>query len=157
MPEIIGGRKDMKSKLGGKFGFTLLITCLLVLACSTPHLRFDQLTKTNLDKIAGKDWQLFYTKEPGKGESPIYYYYNRPSLSYPSEKIVRVWRKQIFSGAEGTILSLSYLFDIDCSDRRYHIIDTDLVPNVRVPDEKIAWHNIEPKSVDESLYKTLCR
>lgn len=147
----------MKSKLGGKFGFTLLITCLLVLACSTPHLRFDQLTKTNLDKIAGKDWQLFYTKEPGKGESPIYYYYNRPSLSYPSEKIVRVWRKQIFSGAEGTILSLSYLFDIDCSDRRYHIIDTDLVPNVRVPDEKIAWHNIEPKSVDESLYKTLCR
>ncbi len=147
----------MKSKLGAKFGFVLFITCSLVFGCSTPHLKFDQLTRKDLDKIAGKDWHFFYTKEPGKGESPTYYYYNKPSLKYPSEKIVRVWRKQIFAGAEGTILSLSYLFDIDCLGRRYHIIDTDLVPHVRLPDDKIAWHDIEPKSVDESLYKILCR
>ena len=98
---LIGGRKDMKSRLSAKFGFILLITCLLVFGCSTPILRFDQLTKDDLDKIAGKDWHFFYVKEFGKGESPTYYYYHRASLSYPSEKIVRVWRKQIFMGGRG--------------------------------------------------------
>ena len=147
----------MKSRLSAKFGFILLITCLLIVGCSTRNLRFDQLTKDDLDKIAGKDWHFFYVKEFGKGESPTYYYYHKASLGYPSEKIVRVWRKQIFMGAGGTILSLSYLFDINCLDRRYHIIDTDLVPNIRLPDDKIEWHYIEPNSVDESLYKILCR
>ncbi len=147
----------MKSNLSAKFGFIFLFTCLLIFGCSTPNLRFDQLTKDDLDKIAGRDWHFFYAKEFGKGELPTYYYYHRASLSYPSEKIVRVWRKQIFMGAGGTILSLSYLFDINCLDRRYHIIDTDLVPNIRLPDDKIAWHHIEPNSVDESLYNILCR
>jgi len=147
----------MQNRFSAKFGFIILITGLMILGCSTPNLRFDQLTRNDLDKIAGKDWHFFYSKEFGKGESPTYYYYHRASLSYPSEKIVRVWRKQIFMGAGGTILSLSYLFDIDCSDRRYHIIDTDLVPDIRAPDDKIAWHSIESSSVDESLYNILCR
>ena len=147
----------MKTNLSAKFGFIFLITCSLIFGCSTPNLRFDQLTKDDLDKIAGKDWHFFYAKEFGKGESPTYYYYHRASLSHPSEKIVRVWRKQIFTGAEGTVLSLSYLFDINCLDRRYHIIDTDLVPNIRLPDDKIAWQYIEPNSVDERLYNILCR
>ncbi len=146
----------MKSKLSAKFGF-ILLACLLIFGCSTPNLRYDQLTKDDLGKIAGKDWHFFYVKESGKGETPTYYYYHKATLSHPSEKIVRVWRKQIFMGAGGSILSLSYLFEIDCSDRKYRIVDTDLVPSIRPPDDKIVWQSIEPNSVDESLSSILCR
>ena len=101
-----------------------------------------------------------------------FWYYDSKSITHPSENIVRVWAKCIYTekgrkglvsnmGARyrGTYYSKGYM-ELNCADKMAHALsiifyseEGDIITSLSA--EK--WNFIPPKSANEKLYQEICK
>ncbi len=118
-------------------------------------------------EVWGADWKFYGGCEFFLG------YYDAQSITRPSKNIVRVWERSNFTergvikcvgnlGKEYENLSYTIsLSEINCAEKMSHLLSGtyyDNKGNVIISDNSPQeWHFITPESVDESLYKKVCK
>jgi len=128
------------------------------------------LTIFGYAEVWGADWKLF-------AETPLYEcFYDREDTTPSSKNIVDVWTKLEYTekGIAGIVkrygkhyADLSYsleLWEINCAEKKDRILSiTEYSTEGRilygnsVNDRPPAWKIIPRESVDESLYKAVCK
>jgi len=122
---------------------------------------------------AGKrapDWRLFAETQADIG----IIYYDAANITHPSKGIVRTWIKLIYS-KDGVALQvkelgkryedLSYtliLWEVNCGAKKNRVLrSTSYSRDAKVISSNISqqaeWSSINPGSIGEILYKTVCK
>lgn len=122
---------------------------------------------------AGKrppDWRLFAETQADIGMI----YYDAANISHPSKHIVRTWVRLIYSN-EGIALQvkelgkryedLSYaviLLEVDCAAKKQRVLRSTSYSRAGSvissnQSQKAGWGSINPGSIGEILYKTVCK
>ncbi len=118
-------------------------------------------------EVWGEDWRLY---EESKMES---YYYDAESITRISKNTVRVWDKCVYTEAGKAVLvkrfgdkyinllSTRAVFEINCVERKHRLLhvtyfskDNEIL-NSRFGEGE--WRYIAPDSVDEALFKAVCK
>jgi hypothetical protein len=116
--------------------------------------------------VFGADWK-FFSKSEGSS-----FFYDAESVSWPSEKIVRVWVKAVVSEKDRLVwvakggkkyLNLSYIkssLEINCTDRSERSLSVDLFSEQDILDsfqgQPSDWSFIPAGSNWDNLYKAIC-
>ena len=128
------------------------------------------LTIFGYAEVWGADWKLF-------AEDDLYEcFYDAEDMTPSSENIVDVWAKLEYTkkGVTGIVTKfgkhyadLSYsleLFEINCTEKKERIlsiteysVDGKILFANSVQGRLPGWKKIPRESVDESLYKTVCK
>ena len=122
---------------------------------------------------AGKrppDWRLFAETQADIGMI----YYDAANTTHPSKHIVRTWVRLVYSN-EGVALQvkelgkryedLSYtliLWEVDCADQKNRVLQsTSYSWDAKIISSNLSkqaeWSSINPGSIGEILYKTVCK
>ena len=116
------------------------------------------------------DWRLFAETQAGIGVS----YYDAGNITHPSKHIVRTWIKLVYY-KDGVALQvkklgnryedLSYtlnLLEVDCAAKKQRVLqstsyskDGNIISSN--PSQEAKWSFINPGSIGEVLYKTVCK
>ena len=116
----------------------------------------------------GADWRLFLNT------TDEHFYYDAESITHPSEGIVRVWCKQVYtekgmSGMAGKLreeAKVSYWMDLaefHCADRKFRLLSsvaysTDGTRLHSIDEQEPKWGLISPESLlIDILYNILCK
>jgi hypothetical protein len=109
--------------------------------------------------INAKEWKWKYY---ATGEDRTKHYYDSESIAYISSNIVRVWEKTTTSEASTSLTKeLKTLREIDCSQRRYRILEMHV--EFRDESEKEQsfsnpkWMDIPQNTWLDTLYEILCK
>jgi hypothetical protein len=119
-------------------------------------------------EVWGADWKFY------GGSEFILAYYDAQSIIRPSENVVRVWVKWDYKekgvmdmvgrfGKKYENLSHSKNSDeINCVEKKIHFRSADFYDNKgelihSFSDQSSAWVFITPKSMNEILYKEVCK
>jgi hypothetical protein len=115
----------------------------------------------------GEDWKYIEEAYAGK------YFYDADSIR-PSEDIVRVWVKVIYTekgvnymvsllgGKYRTLSYAVFLFEYHCGDKKKRVLPIGCYSKdgkvlISTDDQNFNWNLICPDSIDEALYKILCK
>jgi hypothetical protein len=122
---------------------------------------------------AGKrapDWRLFAETQADIG----IIYYDAANITHPSKHIVRTWVRLVYS-KEGVALQvkqlgkryedLSYaliLMEVDCAAKKQRVLQSASYSRAGSvissnQSQKAEWSFINPGSIGEILYKTVCK
>ena len=142
-------------KLLFKFGFPLVMIGLAILSHA---------------KVWGADWRLISSTDSYKC------FYDAEDMIRSSEDIVKVWTKLVYTergivelvkefGKHYENLSYSLeLLEIDCAEKKHRLLSTtaySLEGNILYTNQAGSrpppWKIISRESVEESLYKALCK
>lgn len=116
---------------------------------------------------SGADWKLYAPHEY------CYAYYDAQSITHSSKNIVRVctrwdvtekgvmYMMEFFGkGYENMNFSLDS-FEINCVEKKYRTLsstkydkDAKVIDSIKSPE---GWHFIDPGTINEALYKKVCR
>jgi len=119
-------------------------------------------------EVWGEDWKYIGEAYEGK------YFYDANRMTRPSKGIVRVWIKVLYtekgvnymvSLLGGKYATLSYaivLFDYHCGDNKKQIVPIGFYSKngkvlISSDNQTSNWNFISPDSIDEALYKILCK
>lgn len=108
-------------------------------------------------EVMSPDWE-FWCKMEGE-EGPVYAFYNKKIMIYPSKDTVRVWVREYKQDKEFKMT----LSEIDCLNKRYHfiqIINFDKEGKVRsshsYDPEESEWYYIAPETHIDKLSDSVC-
>ncbi len=125
-------------------------------------------------KVLGADWKLYAESDFAN------YYYDAEDIIRPSENIVRVWSRTLYTekGVNqwkakkfGKVVqkfryenlsNSTNLWEINCAKKMHHILsstfyskDGSVIESYNF--DRANWISIRPDSPGESLYKTVCK
>jgi hypothetical protein len=125
-------------------------------------------------EVWGADWKLYNYGVTGD----TFHYYDAESVTRPSENIVRVWTKTIYSEKDINDFVTKYgqwaknigdtraLKEIDCKEKKLRLLSLNVYSKwgdmLMMADESALkefgeWNFIAPETILESLYKVLCK
>ena len=115
----------------------------------------------------GADWKPYAADNNG------FSYYDSGSITRPSETIVRVWTKYVFTegGRAGMVAKLGakyrdvdrglYYSELNCADKTFRLLSTTIYSKegaVIFSDSSVKeWKPIPPDSRGEVLYDMVCK
>lgn len=118
-------------------------------------------------EVWGADWKPYGSNEQ------YYYYYDTQSITYPSKNVVRVWGKMDFTekgvlnwvGELGkryeNLSHVIFLMEINCAEKKSRSLSDssydnkgDVIISSHSPSE---WRFIIPETMNENLYKEICK
>ena len=115
-------------------------------------------------EVWGADWKVL-----GKTEV-ITLYYDVESITRAAKNIVRVWTKNIFSEEYTKTFGKQYeeldhnltLIEYNCAERKYNILSVHTYSkDGKIIDssdhDKPNWKFVRPESLEENLYKAVCK
>ena len=118
--------------------------------------------------VCGMVWAEEW-KQYGVDDSGNLFYYDAGSIIRPEKNIVRVWAKMVHSkenkktlgkGLENLLYS-KRLWEINCADKKIRRLSKVAYSDdgkILISDNtEEKWQSIRPKSLEEDLYKNVCR
>lgn len=121
----------------------------------------------SMGDVYGAGWKLY-------GSSDLCLaYYDAQSITHPSKNIVRVWERRNFTEKGITDMVVSFgpsyknlsfsmcLYEINCIEKMARILSLTYYDNkgglIHTISSSSEWTFIIPESIDESLYKEICK
>lgn len=113
-------------------------------------------------EVWGADWESFFTTKF------TIWLYDVESIAHPSKNIVRVWGKEKFKIHGDLGESHLTLFEFDCLERKrrrlamrgYNAdgrLDPSLSYDFPADSFELKWGYMAPGSLEEALYKKVCK
>jgi hypothetical protein len=124
-------------------------------------------------EVWGEDWKIYNYRVTGD----TFHYYDAESVTRPSENIVRVWTKTIYSEKDINDFVTKYgqgaksightraLKEIECKEKKLRLLSLNVYSKggdmLMMADESALkefgeWNFIAPETILESLYKAVC-
>lgn len=120
-------------------------------------------------EVGSTDWELYSKTDLGD------YYYDAESVTHPFKDTVTVWAKKAYT-EKGLIQIVArlgpkyrnlehtmYLYELDCVDRKLYLLrrtsyskDGSVLSSSR-SFETPEWSDIPPDTVNNTLYKIMCK
>lgn len=102
-----------------------------------------------------EEWQHFFTNSSGDR-----FYYDRQSITYPSDSVVKIQSK-VSNAREGTKQrELRMLMEIDCSKQMYRKLESQILNSdgtIRASSQPSGWSDIIPQSNIATLADKVCK
>jgi hypothetical protein len=99
----------------------------------------------------GANWKLYFENRLGNK-----FYIDTESVHRTPESTILVWRKITPSDDAEKKITVESLYDIDCSRRRFRVMQGTIYGDGIRFQEKSDWEYFTPDDLSDALYKTIC-